>query len=268
MLQGAMWPMSIVIGPPSIDAPIWVLEKGESFFINSLRRFESAEIGADCFEEAPFGEPDRSFQNFSVTISRGLTTGGCKTKHPPTQESRNEISTKQWCCVTIRNHLRISVCSCRPHSWDRDSFFWFQRPKGSRHRNHCDLCDHDASWLPRAMFHCSKKHKVALAAVANSFDAERFNLAKRDSEDFSYAPDKQKRNSMCKLLQNAGFSEVSPTNFHHEEFGEFALRVVKDYQKVWPRYFVANSFWADDEEFVFEDDQFARLIDWAEKSSD
>ena len=116
-----------------------------------------------------------------------------------------------------------------------------------------------------AMFHYSKKHKVALAAVANSFDAERFDLAKRDFEEFSYAPDKQKRNSMCKLLQKSGFSEVSPTNFHHEEFGEFALRVVKDYQKVWPRYFVANSFWAEDEEFVFEDDQFARLIDWAEQ---
>jgi hypothetical protein len=109
---------------------------------------------------------------------------------------------------------------------------------------------------------------VALAAVANSFNADSFDLAKRDWEIFSYSPDKQKRNSICKLLQNAGFSEVSPTTFHHEEFGEFALRVVKDYQKVWPRYFVANSFWAEDEEFVFEDDQFARLIAWAEKSSD
>jgi hypothetical protein len=40
--------------------------------------FSSAE--SPSFDEVPFGEPHRSFQNFSVTIPCGLTTGGCKTK--------------------------------------------------------------------------------------------------------------------------------------------------------------------------------------------
>ena len=113
-----------------------------------------------------------------------------------------------------------------------------------------------------------RKHNLALTAVANSFECDGFDLVEKDWDGFSYCPDKEKRNSMCSLLEGAGFSEVSPTTFHHEEFAEYAQRVVKDYQKVWPRYFVANSYWEDDDEFVFDDKQFARLIDWAEKSSD
>ena len=41
------------------------------------------------------------------------------------------------------------------------------------------------------MFHYLKKRKVALAAVANSFVAERFDLTKSDWENCSYSPDKE-----------------------------------------------------------------------------
>ena len=104
------------------------------------------------------------------------------------------------------------------------------------------------------------------AVVANPFACNRWDLVTKDYEGFHYTKDKKSRDAMAGMISEAGFTEISPAVFHEYDFAELAERVVKDYGSLWPRYFVNQDGMADTD-YQFNDKQYQRILDWAERQA-